>query len=117
MTRALFTAGAVALALAAGATLTSGAAHADSRAGRVQAGPLPGECKAPGPTTVYRPLSGGGYEALTINCPTAATGGAGKTDYERLREVSGATNMERLKSLTLQPPGTRDNSMGRSTPP
>jgi hypothetical protein len=111
MRRALLTAGAVALGLAASV------AQADTVGGRTQASPLPGECRAPGRTTVYRPLPGGGYRAMTIDCPAGRTGATGKTPEDRLLEVSGATNMERLKSLTLQPPGTRDNSMGRSTPP
>ena len=106
MIRVLFTAAAAVLALTV-------AAHADTGPGRAraEASPLPGECQSAGRTIVYRPLPGGGYEARTINCPAV------RTPYERLREVSGATNLERLKSITMQPPGTRDNSMGRSTPP
>jgi hypothetical protein len=111
------------LLLVAAAALAAGAANAAPRSG--------GSWTACPPGLVYRPIGGNGYEAGPASCrparpvraaaaPEAAAAerfGRERTEEDRLRMVSGATNMERLKSLTMLPPSMRDNSMGRSTPP
>lgn len=107
------------LAVAAGVLASAGAALAAPAPATT-----PPACR---PGLVYRPIGSNGYEAGPASCQAARATRAEaappersdpeRTEYDRLRMVSGATNMERLKSLTMLPPGTRDNSMGRTTPP